>query len=275
MKDFQESLIDLEDLSFWIGVQADLVQGPGGNTSYKNEKEMWVKASGTQLRDAKTRDIFARVSQQPPFNQIGSSTLKPSIEVFLHRNCPTKYVAHTHSVGAMALSFRTDAQSIISNLSQIMRMSLVPYGRPGIELERNISQYVDYTNHEAAILVNHGLLVWGESAREAQSKIEKIEKALRDWKILGFGSENEFNRNQLRKINGKFLTPDHAVFLEDTMELEKPEKSNADWITDFIDALRASLKLIPSNVAINFIPDEEVLELQKWESEIARKRANS
>ena len=275
MKDFQESLIDLEDLSFWIGVQADLVQGPGGNTSYKNEKEMWVKASGTQLRDAKTRDIFARVSQQPPFNQIGPTTLKPSIEVFLHRNCPTKYVAHTHSVGAMALSFRTDAQSIISNLSQIMQMSLVPYGRPGMELERNISQHVDYTNHEAAILVNHGLLVWGESAKEVKSKIEKIEKALRDWKLLGFGSENEFNRNQLRKINGKFLTPDHAVFLEDTMELEKPEKSDAGWITDFIDALRASLKLIPSNVAINFIPDEEVLELQKWESEIARKRANS
>ena len=275
MKDFQESLIDLEDLSFWIGVQADLVQGPGGNTSYKNEKEMWVKASGTQLRDAKTRDIFARVSQQPPFNQIGPTTLKPSIEVFLHRNCPTKYVAHTHSVGAMALSFRTDAQSIISNLSQIMQMSLVPYGRPGMELERNISQHVDYTNHEAAILVNHGLLVWGESAKEVKSKIEKIEKALRDWKLLGFGSENEFNKNQLRKINGKFLTPDHAVFLEDTMELEKPEKSDADWVSDFIDALRASLKLIPSNVAINFIPAEEVLELQKWESEIARKRANS
>ena len=275
MKDFQESLIDLEDLSFWIGVQADLVQGPGGNTSYKNEKEMWVKASGTQLRDAKTRDIFARVSQQPPFDQIGPTTLKPSIEVFLHRNCPTKYVAHTHSVGAMALSFRTDAQSIISNLSQIMQMSLVPYGRPGMELERNISQHVDYTNHEAAILVNHGLLVWGESAKEVKSKIEKIEKALRDWKLLGFSSENEFNRNQLRKINGKFLTPDHAVFLEDTMELEKPEKSDASWITDFIDALRASLKLIPSNVAINFIHDEEVLELQKWESEIARKRANS
>jgi rhamnose utilization protein RhaD (predicted bifunctional aldolase and dehydrogenase) len=275
VKDFQESLIDLEDLSFWIGVQADLVQGPGGNTSYKNEKEMWVKASGTQLRDAKTRDIFARVSQQPPFNQIGPTTLKPSIEVFLHRNCPTKYVAHTHSVGAMALSFRTDAQSIISNLSQIMQMSLVPYGRPGMELERNISQNVDYTNHEAAILVNHGLLVWGESAKEVKSKIEKIEKALRDWKLLGFGSENEFNKNQLRKINGKFLTPDHAVFLEDTMELEKPEKSDADWVSDFIDALRASLKLIPSNVAINFIPDEEVLELQKWESEIARKRANS
>lgn len=275
MKDFQESLIDLEDLSFWIGVQADLVQGPGGNTSYKNEKEMWVKASGTQLRDAKTRNIFARVSQQPPFNQIGPTTLKPSIEVFLHRNCPTKYVAHTHSVGAMALSFRTDAQSIISNLSQIMQMSLVPYGRPGMELERNISQHVDYTNHEAAILVNHGLLVWGESAKEVKSKIEKIEKALRDWKFLGFGSENEFNKNQLRKINGKFLTPDHAVFLEDTMELEKPEKSDADWVSDFIDALRASLILIPSNVAINFIPDEEVLELQKWESEIARKRANS
>ncbi len=275
MKELQESLVDLENLSFWIGVQPDLVQGPGGNTSYKSEKEMWVKASGTQLRDCKTRDIFARVSQQPPFNQIGSSNLKPSIEVFLHRNCPTKYVAHTHSVGAMALSFRTDAQSIICNLSQIVRMSLVPYGRPGNELERNISRHVDYTIHEAAILINHGLLVWGESAKEVQSKIEKIENVLRDWRLLGFGSEDEFNNNKLRKINGRFLTPDHAVFLEKTFELEKPDNSNADWITDFIQALRLSLKLIPSSVAINFIADDEALELQKWESEIARKHANS
>ncbi len=275
MKDFRQSLIDLEDLSFWIGINVDLVQGPGGNTSCKNENEMWVKASGTQLRDAKNRSIFVRVSQRPPFTQIDSSSLKPSIEVFLHRNCPAKYVAHTHSVGAMALSFRTDAQSIISNLSQIMRMSLVPYGRPGIELERNIAQHVDYTNCEAAILANHGLLVWGESATEVQSKIEKIEKVLRDWKLLGFSSEDEFERNELRKINGKFLTPDHAVFLENNIELEKPEKNAADWIADFIHALRLSLSLIPSNIAISFIPDAEALELQKWESEVARKLENS
>jgi len=49
----------------------------------------------------------------------------------------------------------------------------------------------------------------------------------------------------------------------------------ADWIQDFIQALRSSLRLIPSGVAINFISDREALELQKWESEIARKRANS
>jgi ribulose-5-phosphate 4-epimerase/fuculose-1-phosphate aldolase len=275
VEDFEQSLIDLEDLSFWIGNRVDLVQGPGGNTSCKNENEMWVKASGTQLRDAKNRNIFVRVSQRPPFAQIGPSSLKPSIEVFLHRNCPTKYVAHTHSVGAMALSFRTDAQSIISKLSQIMRMSLVPYGRPGIELERNIAWHVDYKNSEAAILANHGLLVWGETTTEVQSKIEKIEKVLRDWRNLGFSSKEEFEKIGLRKINGKFLTPDHAVFLEHSIEMETPAKSAADWIPDFIHALRLSLKLIPSNVAINFIPDREALELQKWESEIARKRDNS
>lgn len=275
MEDFEQSVIDLEELSIWIGSHVDLVQGPGGNTSCKNENEMWVKASGTQLRDAKDRNIFVRVSQQPPFDQIGLSSLRPSIEVFLHRNCPTKYVAHTHSVGAMALSFRTDAQSIISKLSQIMCMSFVPYGRPGIELERNISRHVDYTNCEAAILANHGLLVWGESGTEVQSKIEKIEQVLRDWKLLGFSSEDEFERNKPRKIDGKFLTPDHAVFLENSIELEIPEENSTDWIVDFIHALRLSLKLIPSHIAISFISDEEALELQKWESEVLRKSENS
>lgn len=275
MKDFQQSLTDLEDLSYWIGVQVDLVQGPGGNTSYKNEKEMWVKASGTQLRDAKTNSIFARVSLEPPYNLISSSYLKPSIEVFLHRNCPSKYVAHTHSVGAMALSFRKDAKSIINNLNEIMRISLVPYGRPGIELEKNISQYVDYSIHEAAILVNHGLLVWGESAIEVKLKIEKIENVLRDWSLLGFCSKDELKSNKLRKIEGKFLTPDHAVFMENSIELEGSGKNDAYWIKDFIHALSSSLRLIPPDIAINFISDREALELQKWESEIARKRANT
>ena len=94
-------------------------------------------------------------------------------------------MAHTHSIGAMALSFRTDAETIIKNIFENIRISFVPYGRPGEELEIKISQKVDYSYHEAAILENHGLLVWGETALEVRSKIEKVEKVLLS-KKLGF-----------------------------------------------------------------------------------------
>ena len=35
-----------------------LVQGAGGNVSWKEEDTLWVKASGTWLSDASAEDIF-------------------------------------------------------------------------------------------------------------------------------------------------------------------------------------------------------------------------
>ena len=41
-----------------IGADPLLIQGPGGNTSIKDGGVMWIKASGTNLADALTRDVF-------------------------------------------------------------------------------------------------------------------------------------------------------------------------------------------------------------------------
>ena len=41
-----------------IGNNLDLVQGAGGNTSFKDGEILWVKASGCWLRDALRREIF-------------------------------------------------------------------------------------------------------------------------------------------------------------------------------------------------------------------------
>ena len=40
------------NLSHLIGDDSNLVQGAGGNTSYKENGEMWVKASGKWLSEA-------------------------------------------------------------------------------------------------------------------------------------------------------------------------------------------------------------------------------
>ena len=41
-----------------LGKDPLLIQGAGGNTSVKLEDGMWIKASGTQLKNALERDIF-------------------------------------------------------------------------------------------------------------------------------------------------------------------------------------------------------------------------
>ena len=55
--------LKLVDHSQKIGNDLTLVQGAGGNTSFKNEEFLWVKASGTKLSHAKNKDIFVKLEQ--------------------------------------------------------------------------------------------------------------------------------------------------------------------------------------------------------------------
>jgi rhamnose utilization protein RhaD (predicted bifunctional aldolase and dehydrogenase) len=88
------------------------VQGPGGNTSIKDEKIMWIKASGTELANAETESIFVavdRIAANAQANGYGDGTcidtvidpeinLRPSIETTFHAALNHKVVVHTHSI---------------------------------------------------------------------------------------------------------------------------------------------------------------------------------
>ncbi len=52
-------------LSKEIGCDILKTQGAGGNTSFKRDGVMWVKASGTWLAHAGTRDIMVPVRVAP------------------------------------------------------------------------------------------------------------------------------------------------------------------------------------------------------------------
>ena len=104
------------ELSARIGSNPLLVQGPGGNTSVKADGRMWVKASGTELADAVSSDIFVGVSVERAIAELegagdgscrsalldSNCTLRPSIETTFHALLPQRYVFHFHSVGAIA-----------------------------------------------------------------------------------------------------------------------------------------------------------------------------
>ncbi|MFM8842880.1 MAG: hypothetical protein ACKOFJ_01455, partial [Actinomycetota bacterium] len=69
----------LDEVSEKIGVSKDLVQGPGGNTSWKKNDVMWVKASGTRLSNAKEIEIFCKVNVSTPMVTSNTDGLRPSI----------------------------------------------------------------------------------------------------------------------------------------------------------------------------------------------------
>ena len=47
----------LKRISLEIGIRKELIQGAGGNTSYKIGNTIWIKASGTKLENAKLKLI--------------------------------------------------------------------------------------------------------------------------------------------------------------------------------------------------------------------------
>ena len=51
--------IELSKFCSEIGKNPLMVQGAGGNASYKSESNIWIKASGTKLKDAKKRNFYS------------------------------------------------------------------------------------------------------------------------------------------------------------------------------------------------------------------------
>ena len=81
------------NLSALIGRDSMLVQGAGGNTSYKSDDKMWIKASGKWLSDSMEEGIFipvdvVKIKQNIKNNKdnpledsyVINKTLRPSIE---------------------------------------------------------------------------------------------------------------------------------------------------------------------------------------------------
>jgi rhamnose utilization protein RhaD (predicted bifunctional aldolase and dehydrogenase) len=136
-----------------IGADPLLVQGAGGNVSWKDDDVLWVKASGTWLVEAETKEIFVPVnlahlqdalakrdfSVKPEVNS--NSGLRPSIETLLHALMPHKVVAHLHAVEILAHLVQVNARQRIKSLvADSVKWIYIDYFKPGADLARAVSE---------------------------------------------------------------------------------------------------------------------------------------
>jgi rhamnose utilization protein RhaD (predicted bifunctional aldolase and dehydrogenase) len=237
-----------------VGQDPMLVQGAGGNVSWKDGDVLWVKASGTWLADAKDKNIFVPI-QLPHLRQsiakkdfhvipkvLGNSKLKPSIETLLHALMPHKVVVHLHAIEILAHLVRFNPTKNLQKLigTKIM-WSIVDYFKPGAELARAVSEnLLDNLDSNVIFLCNHGVVIGGESVKDIEIILEKlimmlknpINKILIDvntiqkdqtLQLQGYTLNIDKEINQLatnkflskRLRNDWTLYPDHAVFLGD------------------------------------------------------------
>jgi rhamnose utilization protein RhaD (predicted bifunctional aldolase and dehydrogenase) len=191
----KSELEKLMRLSAKVGAAPLLVQGPGGNTSIKHDDIMWIKASGTWLKDAAARQIFvpmdiqslaAALQRDDPRcescaefvnTEMNSGGLRPSIETSVHGLMPQRVVLHVHCVSTIAWAIRQNAETSLQRLLRDFAWSFIPYARPGLLLARAIRQHMA-AGSEVLVLGNHGLVVAAETVEDAAALLEAVTEAI-------------------------------------------------------------------------------------------------
>lgn len=189
-----ETLSALARMSARIGADPLLVQGPGGNSSVKDDEELWVKASGQWLAEATTRPIFVplalaglrdehgRPLDEAPIDAViaarNGAGLKPSIETMLHAIMPHHVVVHAHAVNAMAVSVLAEGQALAAARLAGLAWAWIPYCRPGAPLARAVGAALAARHVDVLLLQNHGVVVGGDDFAAAEALLAEVERRL-------------------------------------------------------------------------------------------------
>lgn len=176
--------IDKQVKAFCAQIGADplMVQGAGGNVSWKDSEVLWVKASGTWLAHAESEEIFVPVDlmslraaiAEQKFSAtpkvLGDTSLKPSIETMLHALMPQPVVVHLHAVAILATLVREDTPELLTRLFDCTyAWTWVPYCKPGAALaEAVFAALASRPNTQVVFLQNHGVVLGGASTAELE-----------------------------------------------------------------------------------------------------------
>ncbi|MCI5779054.1 MAG: SDR family NAD(P)-dependent oxidoreductase [Lentisphaeria bacterium] len=182
----------IKELSNRYGADPEFVLAGGGNTSYKDEKFLYVKPSGVSLAKiaegdfvkmdrAVVRSCFAlgefaskaereaKVKSLMAFAVVGEG-MRPSVEAPLHEILPFKYVVHTHPALVNGMTCGQDGERRCAEL--FPEALWVEYCDPGFILAKTV--YDECEKYRAAkgcdprviFLQNHGVFVGADTAEE-------------------------------------------------------------------------------------------------------------
>jgi rhamnose utilization protein RhaD (predicted bifunctional aldolase and dehydrogenase) len=241
-------------LSARLGQDPLQVQGPGGNTSIKDQDVMWIKASGTELADAERSDIFVAVDRQSARAEAHGAgdgsckatvldpavTLRPSIETTFHAALDHAVVAHTHSVATLAHVISPEGRVVLKEKLADLPFVLVPYAKPGLPLTKEILARAT-PETRVIVLQNHGLICCGDTVQDVSLLLEEVEMRLAlpvqtpaDHRISQ-PAPNEFRWSEYgwlaheaaEMVTAGSYYPDHVVFLGPALPMQDNEATPA------------------------------------------------
>lgn len=201
-----------------IGADPLLVQGAGGNISWKDSGILWVKASGAWLADAKKKEIFTPVDQvklKCLFDKNGydidvasaalnNNGLRPSIETLLHVLMPQKIVIHLHSVEIISYMVKSDPRRTIERFVWgDIEWIFIDYHKPGVDLARAVFKALEAKPHANVVfLENHGVVVGAESINGAWFILKKLINLFKSKPLSYCGMPCGYKNKEIFKKNG-------------------------------------------------------------------------
>ena len=188
--ELMNSLDELIEISAKLGQDLNLVQAGGGNTSWKEDGTLWIKASGKWLVNAAREEMFVPVPVTDVIQDMNAGRdttreyrtesgvlLRPSVETSMHAVMPHPVVIHLHSVRTIAWAVQSDGRHAVAERLQGLRWCWIPYIHPGFPLAGRIRQELD-NRPDVLILENHGLVVGAEHCMSAMALVSEVERRL-------------------------------------------------------------------------------------------------
>jgi rhamnose utilization protein RhaD (predicted bifunctional aldolase and dehydrogenase)/NAD(P)-dependent dehydrogenase (short-subunit alcohol dehydrogenase family) len=191
-----------------LGRDPKLVLHGGGNTSLKtrlrdlfgDEAEvLHIKASGgdmatieaaglpavrlAPLRRLRALDAIADedLVAVERANLIDPAAPNPSVEIMLHAFLPHKFVDHTHATAVLSIIDQPNGEERCNEVFA-GRLAFVPYLMPGFGLAKKAIEVFERANpSDGLILGKHGIVTFGESAREAYERMIEMVSAAEDY----------------------------------------------------------------------------------------------
>ncbi|MDR2146984.1 MAG: SDR family NAD(P)-dependent oxidoreductase [Tannerella sp.] len=204
-----KNLEKLIDISHKYGKDSRYVIAGGGNTSFKDKKKLWIKASGYALatidedgfsvldRDklkliaTKKYSVNPAEREEDVKNDLATANTtperRPSVETSLHDIIDYDYVVHLHPTLVNGLLCSNNVEKQVNTIFG-KDVIYIPYTDPGYTLFKAVQKSLDdfrkkNSKHPNIILLqNHGIFVAADTVKKIEDIYDgilaKIEKSL-------------------------------------------------------------------------------------------------
>ncbi|MDR2618578.1 MAG: class II aldolase/adducin family protein [Treponema sp.] len=197
------SVQELAEISRFYGANPDYVIAGGGNTSFKDKDNLYIKASGTSLARAEPGDFVkmdraalakiwkktypsdpdaresAVLADMKAARVPGEEKKRPSVETLLHDILPFSFVVHTHPSLVNGLTCSQNGEEAAKELFKD-DFIWIPSINPGYVLSKAVKDAMDKYRAEKGkapgiiFLQNHGVFAGSDSVDGVKAVYKRI-----------------------------------------------------------------------------------------------------